>query len=73
MSVRNAVLAIALMALAGRAAADIPDGKGGRTSPQASKSQVAAAVQRCCEERVRAALEPKVPPRCESPCCNHAS
>ena len=75
MSVKNAVLGIVLVAFAGQASADIPDGKGGRTSPQASKQQVTQSVRKCCEktvagdckalvtEKPQATIEPRVPPQ----------
>jgi hypothetical protein len=75
MSFKNTVLGIVLVTFAGRAWADIPDGKGGRTSPQAAGQLVAQTVRQCCEETIsgnceslvtqkaQATIEPKVPPQ----------
>src|ERR1051326_9200200 len=53
MSVKKAVFGIMLAAFATQAVADIPDGKGGRTSPQAGQQTTAAAVVRkCCEKTI---------------------
>jgi hypothetical protein len=74
MSVKNAVLGIVLVAFAGQAAADISDGKGGRTSLQASKQQVTSSTRKCCENTLAGdcktlvvskaqGIEPRVPPQ----------
>jgi hypothetical protein len=66
MSVKKAVFGILLAAFATQAVADIPDGKGGRTSPQAGKQTATTAVMhRCCDKTISEAkgVETRVPPQ----------
>jgi hypothetical protein len=74
MSVKSAVIGIVLAAFASQAIADIPDGKGGRTSPQASTQTTVSAARKCCEKTVAGnckqlvvneatTIEPRVPPQ----------
>lgn len=76
MSVKKAVLGMVLAAFAaGQAVADIPDGKGGRTSPQAGTQAAATRVVRnCCEKTlsgdckhlvvaIAKSIEPRIPPQ----------
>jgi hypothetical protein len=73
MSTRNIVVVIALAALATQAPADVPDGKGSRTSVQASPDTVRANGIGCCEKggsgncteavATAATIEPRVPPQ----------
>jgi hypothetical protein len=75
MSIKNAVIAVAFVAVAGQVVADVPDGKGGRTSPQASPQQITtSSVRKCCENTVAGncqelivasagSIEPRVPPQ----------
>lgn len=75
MTIKRAVLRIVLAAFASEAVADIPDGKGGRTSPQAGRQQATTSVARkCCEKTVAGSCkelivreakgnEPRMPPQ----------
>ena len=57
MSTRRLVALLALGALAGPLVADVPDGRGGRTSPQAApKPVVAASAPHACCPRASTAL-----------------
>jgi hypothetical protein len=75
MSVKNGVLGMVLVAFVSQVSADIPDGRGGRTSPQASQQQATQSVRKCCEkamagdckalvtQKARRVIEPRVPPQ----------
>lgn len=76
MSIKSAVIGIVLAAFASQAVADLPDGKGGRTSVQASKQQVGSrAPRKCCEKTLagnckelivaeaKGTIEPRIPPQ----------
>jgi hypothetical protein len=48
MSIKTVIAVLALATLVTPAFADMPDGHGGRTSPQASTQNVAPATRSCC-------------------------